>query len=79
MASCYRNALRIAAERELDTVAFPAISTGVYGYPADEAAAVSSEAIEEALDAAPSIQEVRLVFFRESDATTFLRRQAFTR
>ena len=79
LASCYRNALHIAAEQELDTVAFPAISTGVYGYPADEAAAISSEAIEEALDANPSIREVRLVFFQESDVTTFLRHQAFTR
>lgn len=77
LANCYRNALRIAAEQELATVAFPAISTGVYGYPADEAAAISSEAIEQALDTHPSIREVRLVFFRESDAETFLRHQVF--
>ena len=79
LASCYRNALRIAAEQELNTVAFPAISTGVYGYPANEAALVSSDAIEQALDDHPSIREVRLVFFQQSDATTFLRHQAFSR
>ena len=77
LARCYRNALRIAAEQKLDSVAFPAISTGVYGYPADEAAAVSSRAIEGALNAYPSIREVRLVFFREGDADTFLRHQVF--
>ena len=77
LARCYRNALRIAAKQGLATVAFPAISTGVYGYPADEAAAVSSQAIEDALNANPSIREVRLVFFREGDADTFLRHQVF--
>ena len=79
LGNCYRNALDIAARRELNSVAFPAISTGVYGYPADEAAAVSSQAIEEALGANPSIGEVRLVFFQASDAETFLRHQRFTR
>ncbi|MDE0226880.1 MAG: O-acetyl-ADP-ribose deacetylase [Gammaproteobacteria bacterium] len=79
LASCYRNALRIAGERGLATVAFPAISTGVYGYPTDEAAAVSSQAIERALDAHPSIREVRLVFFQESDAETFLHHHLFSR
>ncbi|MCY3821854.1 MAG: O-acetyl-ADP-ribose deacetylase [Gammaproteobacteria bacterium] len=79
LANCYRNAISIAAERKLATLAFPAISTGVYGYPSVEAAAVSSQAIERALDAHPSIREVRLVFFRESDAETFLRHQVFTR
>lgn len=79
LASCYRNALRITGERGLATVAFPAISTGVYGYPTDEAAAVSSQAIERTLDAHPSIREVRLVFFQESDAETFLHHQVFTR
>src|SRR5688572_31238497 len=41
LASCYRNALSLAAEKGLKTVAFPAISTGVYGYPPAEAARVS--------------------------------------
>lgn len=42
LANCYRNSLRLAAEREdIETVAFPAISTGVYGYPPDQAARVA--------------------------------------
>ncbi|WP_102109025.1 O-acetyl-ADP-ribose deacetylase [Oceaniglobus roseus] len=41
LAACYRNALALAAEAECRTIAFPAISTGVYGYPADEAARIA--------------------------------------
>ena len=77
LANCYRNALGIAADQGLGTVAFPAISTGVYGYPADEAAAIASRAIEGALNSHPSIREVRLVFFQASDAETFLNHQDF--
>ena len=44
LASCYRSCLTLAVEKGLHTVAFPAISTGIYGYPLDEAAAVSSVA-----------------------------------
>ncbi|MBI2998151.1 MAG: O-acetyl-ADP-ribose deacetylase [Deltaproteobacteria bacterium] len=63
LAACYRNSLKVAVEREAKTVAFPAISTGVYGYPMEEAAKVSSEAIKKFLGADFSIKEVRLVFF----------------
>lgn len=41
LASCYRNSLRLAVENGVKTIAFPAISCGVYGYPADEAAAIA--------------------------------------
>jgi O-acetyl-ADP-ribose deacetylase (regulator of RNase III) len=78
LASCYRNSLRLAVENGLETIAFPAISTGVYGYPLDEAAKVSSQAIENFLNSNRSLQEVRLVFFSPSDAEVFLKNQAFT-
>ena len=77
LSQCYRNALRVAAEAGLATVAFPAISTGIYGYPMDEAAAVSSGAIEAALRSNPGIREVRLVFFLPADAEVFVRHQVF--
>ena len=78
LAACYRNSLQLAAEKGLKTIAFPAISTGVYGYPLDEAAKVSSSAIEKVFAVENSIQEVRLVFFSLADADTFLKNHAFT-
>ena len=78
LAACYRNSLRLAAEKELKTIAFPAISTGAYGYPLADAARVSSQAIEDSLKAHESIQEVRLVFFSEADAKVFLQYQTFS-
>lgn len=79
LASCYRNALRLAVENGLKTIAFPAISTGIYGYPLEEAAKVSSQAIEDFLDSNESVQEVRLVFFSTGDAAVFLKNHAFTK
>lgn len=77
LAACYTNSLQIAVKHSLSTIAFPAISTGVYGYPPHEAAAVSSEAIKLFLSTERSIEEVRLVFFREADAEVFTQNQLF--
>ena len=68
LAACYESSIALAARHELRTLAFPAISTGIYGYPKDEAAAVALEAVARALDRHAVIEEVRLVFFSESDA-----------
>src|SRR5438105_11086863 len=46
LANCYHNSLTLAVEKNLASIAFPAISTGVYGYPLEEAAEVASKAIE---------------------------------
>jgi O-acetyl-ADP-ribose deacetylase (regulator of RNase III) len=78
LAACYYNSLRLAVEHGLKSIAFPAISTGVYGYPLSEAAAVSSRAIEKFLRADKSIEEVRLVFFATDDAEVFLKHHSFT-
>lgn len=78
LAACYRNSLTLAADRGLKTVAFPAISTGIYGYPLAEAAQVSSRAIQQFLGSNASLDEVRLVFFSPSDAEIFLKNHAFT-
>jgi len=78
LGACYHNSLTLAAETGLKTIAFPAISTGIYGYPLNEAARVSSSAIQKFLALNTAIQEVRLVFFGHSDAATFLKNHSFT-
>jgi O-acetyl-ADP-ribose deacetylase (regulator of RNase III) len=77
LASCYRNCLTLADEQGLESVAFPAISTGVYGYPKDAAAEVASQAIADILAAARSIRSVQLVFFSAGDRDTFVSNQRF--
>ena len=54
LASCYRRALEVARENNLRSVAFPSISTGVYGYPFEKAAAIAVATVKEFLDAQPS-------------------------
>lgn len=65
LASCYRTALELAESHKLESIAFPAISTGVYGYPADEAARVARQAIQDMLPKMKSLKEIRMVFFDE--------------
>lgn len=78
LAACYHNSLSLAAENKLATIAFPAISTGVYGYPTEQAAVVSSRTIEQFLSVNKTIAEVRLVFFSAGDARTFLVHNSFS-
>ena len=68
LAACYRNALRIAGEEGMRTIAFPAISTGVFGYPREEAARVSLAAIFAEAPRHARLERVRCVLF---DATAF--------
>ena len=63
LGSCYRECLRMAAERDLRSVAFPAISTGVYRYPLDEAAAIALGEITGFFAQASSVEDVRIVLF----------------
>jgi O-acetyl-ADP-ribose deacetylase (regulator of RNase III) len=68
LASCYTRALELASEHECRVVAFPAISTGVYGYPLTEAARVAIDAVRIGLEAHTSVAEARFWLF---DATAF--------
>ncbi len=77
LAACYRNSLQLSADNGLSTIAFPAISTGIYGYPRDEAAQVSSAAIGEFLSREAAIKQIRLVFHNTDDADIFLRHHRF--
>jgi O-acetyl-ADP-ribose deacetylase len=71
LASCHRRCLEVAAGLGCRTVAFPAISTGVYGYPVERAAAVAAAASREA--PASSIELVRFVLFSEGHLDAFRR------
>ncbi len=87
LAACYHNSLALAVEHGLESIAFPAISTGAYGYPPAEAAAVAAVAIRDFLSDEKAahdhsqpphkLKEVRLVFFHPSDERVFLRYQKF--
>ncbi len=77
LADCYQNSLRLAAENDLKTIAFPSISTGAFGYPKHEAAKISSRAIKQFLNADERLIQVKLVFFSDSDAEMFLKHQDF--
>jgi O-acetyl-ADP-ribose deacetylase len=67
LASCYRRALRLVDRYKLTSIAFPAISTGAFGYPAEAAAHVAFETIMNELDGLSSIRHIRFVLFSESD------------
>ena len=77
LAACYENSLTLAASHALSSVAFPSISTGAYGYPKAEAAAVASQAIEAFLRRDELIERVPLVFFSRTDADIFIANQKF--
>jgi O-acetyl-ADP-ribose deacetylase (regulator of RNase III) len=69
LASCYRESLRVAAELGARTVAFPAVSTGVYGWPMDDGARIAIRTVRETATA--PVQEVRFVLFDEAAYATF--------
>jgi O-acetyl-ADP-ribose deacetylase (regulator of RNase III) len=71
LASCHRRSLELAAGLGCRTVAFPAISTGVYGYPVELAAGVALAAVRAALKEQRELQVVRFVLFGEAAETAF--------
>lgn len=73
LASCYRNALQRAEEKGIASVAFPSISTGAFGYPADEAAHVAIEAVQAGLAMLEHVARVRFVLFDEAGLALFQR------
>lgn len=71
LAACYRNALQLADKEGLASIAFPAISAGVFGYPIEEAAAVSLASIVANVPRLESVRLVRLVLFADKDLAVF--------
>ena len=73
LAGCYRSAIALAGEHGLRSVAFPSISTGIYGYPIERAAPVAVRTVREAVSAAPSVEVVRFVCFSADDRAVYER------
>jgi O-acetyl-ADP-ribose deacetylase len=73
LASCYRESLKLAAHHGCTRVAFPNISTGVYGFPKDEAAATAWEAVTEWVDGDDSIDEIVFVCFGDENLEIYSR------
>src|SRR3712207_605846 len=67
LANCYRNSLALAEENELDSIAFPAISTGVFGYPVEEAARVALGTVVQEAQRLEHVRLIRFVLFGEKD------------
>jgi len=73
LASCYRRSLEIAAERQFASVAFPSISTGVYGYPVQAAAEIAIATVRDFVRSPGTVREVIFCCFSESDLEVYER------
>ncbi|WP_152979867.1 O-acetyl-ADP-ribose deacetylase [Mesorhizobium sp. 1M-11] len=76
LASCYRKSLELAVANDCRTIAFPAISTGIYRYPKDHAARIAVSTVADFLDQDPTLIDVTFVCFDEETAA--LHRAAIT-
>ncbi len=73
LASCYRESIRLADDHGIQSLAFPSISTGAYGYPVQDAAVIAIRAVIKALPATTHVKHVRFILFGTSDCTTYIR------
>jgi O-acetyl-ADP-ribose deacetylase (regulator of RNase III) len=71
LASCHRRAIEVAAGLDCRSIAFPAISTGIYGFPIQRAAPIALRAAREAAQASGVVEDVRFVLFSERDYDVF--------
>lgn len=71
LAGCFRRSIELAEEKGLKSIAFPAISCGVYGYPVSEAAPIAMETVRTALEGARTLELVRFVLFSDKDYAIF--------
>jgi O-acetyl-ADP-ribose deacetylase (regulator of RNase III) len=73
LASCYRESIQLADDHAIRSLAFPAISTGAYGYPVQEAAEVAVKTIVEVLPPCAHVEQVRCVLFDISTCQAYVR------
>lgn len=73
LASCYRESIRLADENNIRSLAFPAISTGAFGYPFHEAATVAVNSVLDALEKSEKVELVRFVLFDISAVDTHIK------
>ena len=71
LASCYRRAVELAAGQGLSSLAFPCISTGVYGYPVRQAATIAVTTVAALLDTHPSLRTIIFCCFSDSDLAVY--------
>lgn len=69
--NCYRNSLQLAEDHQLQSIAFPAISTGVYGYPFDQASRIALSATQKFLETSNSLKKVIFILFSNTDYNAF--------
>ncbi|MGM0581457.1 MAG: macro domain-containing protein [Bacteroidota bacterium] len=67
LSKCYKNSLAIAEEHKIDSIAFPAISTGAFGYPFEAATEIALSTVKEFAKKAKSVKLIRFVLFSEKD------------
>jgi O-acetyl-ADP-ribose deacetylase (regulator of RNase III) len=73
LASCYRNVLRLAEEHRINSIAFPSISTGAYGFPIERACGIALSEIFRALDEGSRLKQIYCVCFSEADYDVYER------
>ena len=71
LANCYSNSLKLAAENNLTTIAFPAISCGVYGYPIEDACKIAVDTSCAFVKHHPSLQKIIFILFSENDCAVY--------
>jgi O-acetyl-ADP-ribose deacetylase (regulator of RNase III) len=71
LASCYRNALELAAAHSIRSLAFPSISTGIYGYPIEQAARIAVRTVRTEVSRHPALEEIVLCCFSERDLEVY--------
>ncbi|MFO7838081.1 MAG: macro domain-containing protein [Desulfosalsimonadaceae bacterium] len=71
LADCYRNALNLAEKHQIASIAFPAISTGAFGYPIKDAAQIALQTIREEIPQLEHVKKIRFVLYSQGDYEVF--------